>query len=300
MYTGAPRNIANWLSGGAHAAILSLAFHADSSAVWPYAMAAMSAVSFAAWMGNYRRRRHIEDTPTSRIASAAQGYVELRGQAAALEGEAAFSALTQTPCLWYAYQIKENVGRSVTEWYVTDSGCSASPFAIEDDSGRCRVDPRDAEITTQHKNSWFDGGRRCTEWLLLEGDPLYVIGDFSTAAALDTALEVDSEVGTVLAGWKRDPQALKTRFDLDRNGEIDAREWELARRAARREVEAARASAPAREGAHVVSAPQSGRPFLISNLAPEQLGGEYLLWGWLHVAIFIAAAAAAFVLFAVK
>lgn len=36
---------------------------------------AVAAVSFFAWMANYRRYRQIHDLPTSRIASAAQGYV---------------------------------------------------------------------------------------------------------------------------------------------------------------------------------------------------------------------------------
>ena len=49
------------------------AAQADSAAVWPYALAAMSLLSFAAWIGNYRRLRHIADTPTSRVASALAG-----------------------------------------------------------------------------------------------------------------------------------------------------------------------------------------------------------------------------------
>ena len=42
----------NWLTGGLHALILSGAAHAHSARVWPVALAAMSLVSFAAWIGN--------------------------------------------------------------------------------------------------------------------------------------------------------------------------------------------------------------------------------------------------------
>jgi hypothetical protein len=49
------------------------------------------------WMA-LRKARSIEDTPTSKISSAAQGYVELIGSAKA--DQALLSApLTNTPCL---------------------------------------------------------------------------------------------------------------------------------------------------------------------------------------------------------
>ena len=76
-------NVRNWLSGGAHFFIVAVAAQFDSPEVWPYALLAMSGVSFAAWIGNYRRLRRIADTPLSNIGSAAQGYAEIAGRAEA-------------------------------------------------------------------------------------------------------------------------------------------------------------------------------------------------------------------------
>jgi len=76
-----------WLSGAIHFIIVAIAFQAESGEVWPYALLAMSAVSFFAWVANYRRYRAIQDLPTSKVASAAQGYVELFGRAELLAGE---------------------------------------------------------------------------------------------------------------------------------------------------------------------------------------------------------------------
>ena len=64
-----------WLSGAAHFIIIIIAVESETAAAWPWALLAMCGVSFFAWLGNYRRYRQIHDLPTSRVASAAQGYV---------------------------------------------------------------------------------------------------------------------------------------------------------------------------------------------------------------------------------
>ena len=87
-----------WLSGVIHVVILGVAIEVESAEVWPYALLAMSGVSFFAWIANYRRYRHIHDLPTSRVASAAQGYVELFGRTELLFGEPILSKLSRTPC----------------------------------------------------------------------------------------------------------------------------------------------------------------------------------------------------------
>ena len=45
--------------------------------------------------------RLIEDTPTSRIRSAAQGYVELAGNGLPLPATKNPAPLTQRPCTWW-------------------------------------------------------------------------------------------------------------------------------------------------------------------------------------------------------
>jgi len=51
--------------------------------------------------------RQIEDTPTSNIASAAQGYVEITGRAGQPGGMPNVSKLTALPCVWFHYEIYE-------------------------------------------------------------------------------------------------------------------------------------------------------------------------------------------------
>ena len=285
---------ANWLTGGFHLVILVVAARADSPAAWPYALAAMSLLSFAAWIGNYRRLRHIADTPTSRVASAAQGYVELIGRAERLPADTLVSKLGHVPCAWYRYQIETRT--SDDKWSHAESGESDDPFLLVDETGECVIDPDGAEIITSHCKVWTSGNERYTEWLLLPRDRLYAIGAFSTTGGAHSHLDAKSDIGALLAEWKGSRPHLLRRFDLDRDGQLDLKEWELARRQARREIESRHGEIRAAEGTHWLRAPADGRLFLISNLLPDKLHRRYHAWSWVHIVIFFGAGSAALVL----
>jgi len=284
---------ANWLTGGIHLFIIGAAAQAESAAAWPYALAAMAVVSFAAWILNYRRLRQITDTPTSPIASAAQGYVELLGQAEQFEGTPLRSLLTNLPCLWYRYRIE----RLYTKNRSVESGCSDEPFLVNDGSGRCVIDPQGAEVFSSLKKTWQDGDRRYTEWLLLPGREIYALGEFATVGGANSELDFDADVGRALDELKKNRPQLLARFDLDRDGEIGAMEWELARRQARREVEARHRGTRMNSGTNLLRRPADGRLFLISDYPPDRLRRNFLLWCWGHVVIFFIASAMSLFLF---
>src|SRR5262245_38354116 len=96
-----------WLSGAAHFVIIGIAAPSESAEVWPFVLLAKSLVSFFAWVANSRRYRQISDLPTSKVASAAQGYVELFGRAQLLPGTPVTSPLSSTACCWYSFEIEE-------------------------------------------------------------------------------------------------------------------------------------------------------------------------------------------------
>ena len=170
-----------WLSGAIHLGIIVAAFQTKSSEVWPYALLGMSVVSFFAWVANYRRFRQIHDLPTSRVASAAQGYVELFGRTELLPGELIRSKLSRTPCCWYSYVVEEK--DSQNKWNTIDRGASVEHFLLVDDTGQCVVSPEGAEVLPHDRKSWDELDRRFTEWLLLPKTVIYAIGEFSTITA---------------------------------------------------------------------------------------------------------------------
>src|SRR5512146_3156514 len=130
-----PFSTVGWLSGGLQFAIFAGAIMLESPAVWPYALAAIAATSVFAWVASYRRYRAIRDLPTSRVASAAQGYVELFGHAAVLPGQPVLSRITGLPCCWYRYCIESRNAKN--EWTVEETGVSNAHFLLIDDTGQC-------------------------------------------------------------------------------------------------------------------------------------------------------------------
>jgi hypothetical protein len=286
-----------WLSGAIHFVIIAVAFQAKSGDVWPYALLAMSAVSFLAWVANYRRYRHIQDLPTSKVASAAQGYVELFGRTELLPGEPIVSKLSRSRCCWYSFQTEEK--SSDNKWHTVDSGASVEHFLLVDNTGQCVISPDGAEVLTHDHKSWEEFDRRYTEWLLLPKSVIYAIGEFSTAtAAAVTAGEERADVGALLAQWKANQKQLQERFDLDRDGKISMKEWELARLQARREVRTRQAEVQSRsvEGVHLLRKPRDGRLFLLANELPDKIGSRYRYWSWAHFVIFLGAGSAGLIM----
>jgi hypothetical protein len=286
-----------WLTGSIHFVILAIAFQAEDAAVWPYALSAMSIVSFFAWMAAYRRYRHIHDLPTSKVASAAQGYVELVGRSERLPGSTLVSTRTGLPCCWYRYHIERRTSND--KWERVDSGESDEHFLLVDDTGQCVISPEGAEVLTDRKETWTQGDYRHTEWLLLPKSALYALGEFSTTSGAVTALDERTDVSALLTEWKNDKAQLLARFDANRDGEIDLKEWERARLEAQREVRQAHGEthAAATEGVHILRRPRDGRFFLLANELPDKLGRRYAFWSGAHLAVFLLAGSTALVMF---
>ncbi|MCA3070641.1 MAG: hypothetical protein ING77_05240 [Rhodocyclaceae bacterium] len=278
---------ANWTTSFAHVSLLGIAIESESRTVAGVCLLVIAAISLLAWAGNYRRWRFIVDTPTSRIDSAAQGYVELAGAARWPGDTPLTSELAGVPCCWYWFKIERQDARD--HWTQERDGESFVPFVLDDGSGQCVVHPAEAEVHSHRRKTWIEGDRRFTEVTILPDDRLYAIGAFSTHQPLDGEAAVRAAIAALIVKWKSDPPALLERFDLDRDGTIDMDEWQLARQQARREVEREREGRPLPPPAvHMMRAPQDGRLFMLSNLDPEALGRRYLHWKWLHLCAFLA------------
>ena len=278
--------------------------HASDGVVLATAAILLVALYFA-FTGLHRVRR-IEDVPTAKVRSAAQGYVELVGTAHALDGEPIIAPLSRISCCWFSYRIDRRSGK---HWRPVDSGVSDGIFLLRDDSGDCVIDPEGAEVTTRHKKSWSDdgdgsgghavhmrlpalggvadtvvdvGGKvletmgagigeyRYSESVILPGDPLYAIGQFHTLGSSDQSSSLKDLTGAILREWKRQPDTLRERFDANRDGIVDLAEWDKARAVAEREALQHHAETLRRAPLHTLKRPADRRYFLLSNL--EQFG----------------------------
>jgi len=283
MLVSLRREYGQLVTSGAQLTLLFIGIHLESREGWFISLGLIATASIPAWLSALKRLRAVRDTPTSRVASAAQGYVELAGRGQPFGGMPLISKLRVLPCLWYRYKVEQRSSKD--KWQTIDSGESSDSFLLRDNSGDCVVDPEYAEIATKHRDHWLEGDYRYTEWKLIKEDSLYVIGQFRTQSG---AVEFDTraELNALLAEWKKNKPALHARFDLNNNGELDMDEWMLARQAAKREVAKKRREAHAQPDLHIISQPRDGKLFLISNLTPEKLSHRYLFWAWAHLVIF--------------
>ena len=279
-----------WLVSGGYLGLLMAGAHVGTVTGWRWTALALLPLALVAWIAALRRARMIADTPTSTIASAAQGWVELHGQGRRLDGEPLRDPVRQLPCLWWRFRIERRKGR---DWVVDDEGTSTTPFLIDDGSGQCLVDPEGAEVLPARREQWTQGGRRTTLELLLPGEAIYVVGGFRTEGGAALPLSVHEDVGHLLAEWKRDGRALLQQHDRNGDGQIDLHEWEQVRQRARREVEQQHRELRAAPSLHLIEVPPDGRTMLISSLPPERLQRRYLRWAWVHAAMFLGALALA-------
>jgi hypothetical protein len=255
-------------------------------------LAAAALYSFWYALKAWRESRSVQDTPTSRVRSAAQGYVGLSGRVLLPEGVENRSPLTRQPCAWWSYTVEEsNDDNRSGSWSTNDRGTSEILFFLDDGTGRCLVDPRGAEVVSEDKSVWYGstpwpefrlpdspgaagaagklfdmvvrGKYRYTEHRLRIGSPLYAVGAFRSVGGVGN-VDVASVAAELLRTWKKDQAGLLARFDKDHDGSISSAEWEAARCAAADQVlseEAARKPAPT---VNVLGAPNDGRAFVLS------------------------------------
>lgn len=253
---------------------------------WVVVLGVFTVVATRATLRRLRRARIVEDVPTSRVRSASQGYVELQGHAQLMPGPPNVSPLTAIKCCWWTYRVEQRVvrrnrGRSETSWKTIARATSDEPFLLIDDTGDCVVDPWGATVMTLSGERWYGnlrhptanmrrarygGSYRYSERRLDVGDPLYAIGAFRTERDNVENVSMQDELRDLLAGWKRDQRRLLERFDENRDGVISIEEWELARNAARQEIEASRRERGVRPGLDILASPGDDRPFLLAAL----------------------------------
>jgi hypothetical protein len=294
-------------------------------------LAATSVYSFWYAFKSWAKNRAIADTPTSRVRSAAQGYVELSGRGVLPPDARTKGPLTGLPCTWWRYKIEDRRRRNgsggfswnegnplgaLWSWSCADSGTSVEPFVLDDGTGRCLIDPRGAEVFPGATTVWYGseawpeeripGGDGVLGWLLdriptgryrYTEDRLQLQGHVCALGAFrsEGGISVDDPddaVTDLLHRWKQDQAALLKRFDTNHDGTLSAAEWEQARSAARQEIMAARVADPRTPSLHVLGEPADGRCFLLAAAEGGSLARRFQRRAMAGIGGFVGSAAA--------
>jgi hypothetical protein len=236
----------------------------------------------------YKRALAIDDTPTSRIRSAAQGYVELQGRGEQMDGPPIVAPFSGVSCTWYRYKVEKI---SDKRSHVLESGTSDELFVLVGETGRCVIDPEHAHVIPTVKKIWYAashppsqfsqrggflnrvGARyRYSEERMHPGDPLYAIGWFKSVGGYAEAFNTREELRALLAEWKANPRFLLEKFDRNKDGEIDQQEWEVVRKAAAQVVKKQQSRRVEQPPTHIMAKPaDSHYPYVLSSLPQQQL-----------------------------
>lgn len=265
---------------------------------------------------NLRRARLIEDTPTAKVRSAPQGYIELEGIARRMEGEPVYAPLTGAPCVWYRYEVERRVSDGKrSSWQTVESGVSEAIFHFQDDTGACIVDPDGADVHPSVRQVWYGsterpphgpghggtsifgraigalfggGDYRYSESRIQNHDPLYALGLFTSTGGDEAGVPLAVEVGDLLRQWKGDREELRRRFDTNGDGQVDLHEWEKARQAAEQIVLKQRAARPPQPAACVLRKPAAaGQPFILAATPQRKLATRYRMRAFLSMLGFL-------------
>jgi hypothetical protein len=255
------------------------------------------------------RARIIEDTPTSKIRSAAQGYTELAGYCELIDGNPIKGPLTGKICTWFSYKI-ERYRRSGkrSRWSVVEQGKSEELFLVKDDTGQAIIDPEGAGVTASIKDVWRGSTRfperyqgekkrawlslglkryRYTEERMHPGDPIYAIGMFITRGGDRAEFNINRDVRELISEWKMRSDHLLAVHDKNQDGELDMKEWETVREKALEEVLAYHDELRRSPAVHFLGkTSDSRRPFLLSAFAESRLVKKMTLYSRLAIAGF--------------
>lgn len=246
--------------------------------------------SFYYFMREWKRWHLIQDTPTARLRSAHQGYVELEGQGRFSPDHPIYAPLSNHECIWYhsLIECKQTIlhkQRPRTEWKILYQHTSDQSFLLDDGTGTCLVNPKGAEIISNEKLVWYGNTEwptrtkilesgstimalashyRYSERLILPGQYLYVIGHLKTHAPA-TEQSIRDITRDLISNWKQNTQQLLERFDTNQDGEIDQAEWEVARQTAQSRAQAIHQQLQHTPEINRVDKPNDNqRPYIIS------------------------------------
>jgi len=254
----------------------------------------------------WRRKRLIENIPTSKIRSMAMGLVELQGKAQqwiySLKGP-----LTGRSCVFYKYLIEryERRGKNSSWVKVADGGSYDNLFHLDDGTGKVLVNPKRAELNLDKPDFSFESGlfggdipsnlvrfldhndikyqtwfgkqrMRFREWDICPNDQVYVLGTVNKNESFVSDFKI--KLNERLRELKAKPEEMK-KFDADGDGIVSVYEWEQAVAKMKEEMLEEQLKQPAQlqETNFVIDKGQEETIFIISEKSEKDLL-QHLNW----------------------
>ena len=161
-------------------------------------------VLFISGLSSFKRKRLMENIPTSKIRSLAMGLAEIYGEAVHSKGKLLKSPFSGSRCVYYDFKVEKLVSTGKSSyWSTIKTGREGEHFFLKDDTGMVLVTTEGANLDIKKDNhfdthhgkkppkqaldflesrgvstkSWiFKHRLRIMERFIAPGDKLYVLG----------------------------------------------------------------------------------------------------------------------------
>lgn len=155
----------------------------------------------ALWRGlrRFRIKQWIEDLPTSRISTAAQGLIEVQGRALAVQNQI-YSTYFKEQAVYIRMELQQWMSGRNSGWKTINFVTHGNRLMVEDPTGLALIDLKGAEFILKQESFEFtqgnslDGMKLPFDWTLDKskkykiieqkitiGEPVFVIGEFRTS-----------------------------------------------------------------------------------------------------------------------
>jgi len=255
-----------------------------------------------------RRKRLIENIPTSTIRGLALGLVELTGRAQ--KEHLLKSPFTGADCVFYRYTVERYQGSGKSaRWVTVAKGDSSScPFLIDDGTGKIRIFPQAAELVMpmdyNFTSMWlkpitpnlidfmqrngisyrgFLGNcqMRFREWYITENENVYVLGTANKPN--DFLKDHKGELLKRLGELKNDA-AFMEKVDTNKDGNVGQDEWDAAVKKVEQEIIQKEIEAGQSDNAFdVIISGTGGNVFIISDHSQKELTRKLTLQAFMGI-----------------
>ncbi|MBS3125294.1 hypothetical protein J4211_03510 [Candidatus Woesearchaeota archaeon] len=176
-------------------------------------------IGFKQW----RIKRLVENTPTSKVRGIAMGFVEVCGTVSKPFKQYLVGPFTGKECVYYSYKIEEerqgSKGRRY--WATIRSDVQSIPFFAKDNTGAVLVDPKGAIKLFSEKNnlrlSGLFGSRplRFTETHLAPNDIIYILGTAGDNPYVKEGRAVNGVEDVMIQKGKHSPYYISDKGEKD-------------------------------------------------------------------------------------
>lgn len=227
-------------------------------------------MGFKGFSHSFMLYRTIQNTPTVKLDSAPQGFVEIIGQVIESPAGLQVCPASNTRCAWWHYYKDELIHqdrKGNEDWQRVVEASSYHPIYVDDGTATCHIAPIEATmyITRTSKREETKQGKhyRYYEQFIFPAEKIYLLGSLETR----NLSEQPKSAEDIILEWQLDPPEFYNRFDQNKDCQLGCDEWQAIKSA----VQLAATTSQLQTIEHRIVKPLGKWPFIISTESETQL-----------------------------